>query len=77
MNDVTVLAVIVLSFALLATAHVTIVVGLARRSPRWRALAALVLLPLAPYWALRARMRVRGVAWLFAFVAYVIARAMA
>ena len=64
----------VLSFALAITAHVTIVVGLAARTPRARALAALVVAPLAPYWAVRERMRVRAAAWVVGLVGYGVAR---
>jgi hypothetical protein len=60
----------VLSFALAITAHLGIVLGLLFRAPRARALAALVIAPLAPYWALREKMRVRAVAWLVGLVAY-------
>ena len=64
----------VLGFAVAVTAHVTIVVGLAARRPRVRALVALVLVPLAPYWAVRERMRVRAAAWGIGVVAYGLAR---
>jgi hypothetical protein len=73
--DIAILATVVLSFGLLVTAHLCIVVGLSRRTPPWKSLAALVLAPLAPYWAIRERMYVRGGAWLVAALAYVVARA--
>jgi hypothetical protein len=61
-------------FATVVTAHLAIVYGLAQRPPRWRALAAFALAPLAPFWALRERMFVRGGAWLLGALLYVLAR---
>jgi hypothetical protein len=74
-RDVVWLAIVLASFTLLVTAHVWIVIGLLRRRPRWRAPLALVLAPLAPYWAIRERMRLRGATWLAAALAYAVARA--
>jgi hypothetical protein len=71
------LATIVLSFAVLVTAHLSIVVALARRAPRWRFVAALVVAPLAPYWAMKEQMYLRAGAWLAAALAYGIGRAIA
>ncbi|MBC7051985.1 hypothetical protein G6O46_23535, partial [Salmonella enterica subsp. enterica serovar Enteritidis] len=51
MKDLIVVGTLVVSFALFVTAHVAITYGLAFRPPRWRALAALFVAPLAPYWA--------------------------
>jgi hypothetical protein len=65
---------LVVAFASLLTAHVTIIAGLAARSPRWRAPAAAVVFPLAPYWASRAGMHTRSVAWVASAVAYAISR---
>jgi hypothetical protein len=62
------------AFALLVTVHVTIAWGLVRRAPRWHALAAFALVPLAPYLAARAKMRVRATAWMCALVVYAVAR---
>lgn len=59
------------AFALLVTAHVTVVAGLAARTPRWRALLALVAPPLAPWWAFRGGMKRRTAAWLAGAIAYV------
>ncbi len=73
-GDIATFAVLVVAFAVLVTAHVTIVVGLFRRTPRWRSIVALVVAPLAPYWAIRDRMYVRGAAWLVGAVAYAVAR---
>jgi hypothetical protein len=64
MKDVAVTLVLVLSFAALVTAHAAIVVGLVSRTPRWRAAVALVVAPLAPYWALATGMKARGWTWI-------------
>lgn len=64
---------LVLAFALFLTTHVAITYGLAFRPPRWRALVAFFVAPLAPYWAWRERMRVRTWLWLAALVLYVVA----
>jgi hypothetical protein len=75
-RDEIVAAALVLAFAFLATAHVTIVAGLAGRAPRWRALPALVVAPLAPYWAW-STMRKRAVLWLGSAAAYALLRVLA
>lgn len=67
---VVVLAVLVLAFATLVTVHVTLAIALARRGPRWRGLVALVIAPLAPWWAWQARMHVRGALWVGAAIVY-------
>jgi hypothetical protein len=72
-KDLVVIITLVLAFALFITAHVAIVYGLAVRPPRWRALAALLLAPLAVYWAWREKMRVRAGIWGAALALYVIA----
>jgi hypothetical protein len=59
------------SFALLATAHVALVVGLSGPAGGWRALAALVAVPLAPFWGLKYGLFVRSWLWLGALVFYV------
>ena len=74
MRDAIVVAALIAAFAALVTAHVLIVGGLARRRPRARALAALVVFPLAPVLAFRERMRVRAVLWIVFAAAYVAAR---
>jgi hypothetical protein len=61
---------LVVAFATLVTAHVTLVVGLLGRPPRWRALVAAVVAPLAPVWGMRAAMPVRAVIWVASAVAY-------
>jgi hypothetical protein len=64
MKDVAVTLVLVLSFAALVTAHVAIVIGLVLKEPRWRAAVALLVAPLAPYWAIATGMKARGWAWI-------------
>lgn len=73
MRDLILVLVLVALFATAFTTHVAIVAGLARRSPRWRAAAAFVVPPLAPFWAFSERMRVRAVLWCASVGAYLIA----
>jgi hypothetical protein len=47
-------------------AHVAIVVALARRREWRRAVAALLIPPLAPFWAWHAKMRALAYAWVAA-----------
>jgi hypothetical protein len=75
--DVPLFASLVVAFAVLATAHLSIVVALSRCAPRWRSAVALIALPLAPYWAMRNRMYVRAVAWIAGAVAYIVALGLA
>jgi hypothetical protein len=71
-RDLLLLGGLVVAFATLVTAHVTLALGLARRRPRWRGLVALVVVPLAPMWGWRERMRVRGVLWIASAIAYAV-----
>jgi hypothetical protein len=71
--DIAILTTVILSFAVLATAHLGVVVGLLGRPRRWRSVAALLFVPLAPYWAIRERMYLRAGAWLGAAVVYGVA----
>jgi len=68
--------VLVAAFAALVTAHLTLAVGLLRRAPRWHALVALVVAPLAPWWGWQAHMRIRGVLWVASAAVYVAALTM-
>ena len=77
MKDFVVLGLVIVSFAILVTTHVTILVGLARRVPRANALLAFVVFPLAPFLAFKERMRVRGVVWILGAVLYIVARVLA
>jgi hypothetical protein len=70
-HDELFLLALLLSFAGLVTAHVALVFGLALRAPRWRAIPALALAPLAPYWGARAGMHARVVLWVTSALAYV------
>jgi hypothetical protein len=72
-----VVIVLVGAFALLVTVHLAIVVGLAARSCPWRAVVALVVPPLAPYWAARSNMGVRAGVWLACGALYATARVLA
>jgi hypothetical protein len=71
-RDIAALGVLLVAFAVLSTAHVTLAIGLARRHPRFRGLLALIIPPLAPWWGWRARMPVRSASWIVAAVAYAI-----
>jgi hypothetical protein len=71
-RDAVVLAVLVAAFATLVTVHVTLALGLGRRSPRWRGAVALVVPPLAPWWGWRAGMRARAAIWLVAAPLYAV-----
>jgi hypothetical protein len=59
-----------LCFGLLVTVHVFLALSLARDVPRWQALLAFVVPPLAPYFAFVARRRGLLVTWVMALVAY-------
>jgi hypothetical protein len=62
-------ATLLVALAVQLTAHVALVVGLARRKPRWRALVAAIVPPLAPVWGW-SEMPKRARAWAIAFTAY-------
>jgi hypothetical protein len=72
-KDLIVVATLVVALALFITAHVTITYGLAWRPPRWRALVAFFVAPLAPFWAWREHMRIRAGIWGTALVLYIVA----
>jgi hypothetical protein len=72
MRDIASLAVLLVGFAALLTVHIALVFGLARKTPRTRALAALVLVPLAPYWGIRERMFARAAIWIAAAATYAV-----
>jgi hypothetical protein len=71
--DLVVTLTVILSFATLLTAHVTLVAGLVARRPRWRGAIALLVVPLAPYWGFRERMKARSFIWTAALAIYAIA----
>ena len=70
MRDIVLFSALVGLFATLVTTHVAIVAGLARRAPRWRAAAAVLVPVLAPAFAFRERMRVRATLWCAALGLY-------
>jgi hypothetical protein len=77
LRDLLPVLVVVLAFAVAVTDHVAIVAGLAARRPRWHAPLALVIVPLAPFWAYRAGMRARAAIWVVAALTYATALALA
>ncbi len=74
LHDFLVLGALVVAFAAWITAHLTLAIGLARRSPWWRSPVAFVVAPLAPLWGWAAGMRVRSAVWLVAVVSYALVR---
>jgi len=74
MNPLVLFVMMVLACAAMLTAHVALVIGLAKHIPRYRALVAVFVPPLGAYWAIRAKQHVRGVAWIIAASAYVVMR---
>lgn len=73
MKDMVIVGGGIVAFAFLVAVHVSIVFGLARRPPRWRALAALVIAPTAPWFAWQEHMRKRAALWLLGAVIYGVA----
>jgi hypothetical protein len=73
MRDEIALGALLFAFATLVTVHVTLAIALSRRAPRWRGPVALVVAPLAPWWAWREGMRVRCGLWGAAALAYAVA----
>jgi hypothetical protein len=72
--DVAIVATLIGAFGLLVTAHVALSAALLLRPPRWRALAALLLPPLAPYWGYREGWHAGSLVWVAAFCLYAVAR---
>ena len=75
-RDLVAWSMLVVAFATLLTAHVAIAVRLAFRKPRYRSVLALVVVPLAPVFAYRAKWRVSFWAWSVAVAVYAVARVM-
>jgi hypothetical protein len=73
-RDEFVVSVLLVAFATFTTVHVTIVLGLALRPPRLRALVAFVVLPLAAWWGFREKMWVRSSLWVLSALVYGVAR---
>jgi hypothetical protein len=61
-----------LALAVFVTAHVALVTRLYAEPPRWRAVVALLLPPLAFFWGKRAAMNGLCRLWLGALVAYAV-----
>jgi hypothetical protein len=76
-KDILVVIALILSFALMITAHVAITYGLAKRPPRWRAVVGFFVMPLAWGWAYREQMRVRLWIGLGALALYIAATVIA
>lgn len=74
MSDTQVFASLVLSSAVGVTAHVAIAWQLAAIEPRWRALLALLVPPLALVFGIRSRLYVTSAVWLVAWIAYLCVR---
>jgi hypothetical protein len=68
--------VLALALALVLGAQLAIAVSLALTPPRWRALAALLVPPLGPFWAWQVR-RLRPLAWAWALGVAIYAAAVA
>jgi hypothetical protein len=63
-------ALVATDLAVFAGAHVTLLGSLALRAPRYRAIVALVVPPLAPYWAWRDGLKVRVYVWAATLTVY-------
>ena len=62
------------ALGLLVTAHVALVAALFWYKPRWRALLALIVPPLAPYFGWQERRYVWSGLWLVAGITYIASR---
>jgi len=71
--DLAIIGTLVGAFAVLVTSHVVLIVSLFMRKPHWRGLLALVFPPLAAYWGIEERMRIRAGLWIASLVVYVVA----
>ena len=73
--DVALLGLLLLSFATLLTAHVVICARLVfTEERRWRGVVALLVAPLAPWWARQEAWSVLTWVWIVALMAYGLAR---
>jgi hypothetical protein len=72
-RDAVVVSVLIVAFATFVTVHVTIVLGLAVRPRRHRAVVALVAFPLAAWWGFREKMWIRSSLWVLSAVVYGVA----
>jgi hypothetical protein len=77
-RDYAVLAALLLSFATLLTTHVAIALRLVLRArPRYRGVVALLVPPLAPWWAYEQGWRRMVVVWIVAVAVYLVIRVLA
>ena len=74
MKDLILTSFLIVPSALLVTVHLAIVGALLFRSPRWWALLALLVPPLAPYQASRQHMPFRAGLWVACAAVYLAAR---
>jgi hypothetical protein len=65
------------ALAVFVAAHVVLVAGLARKRTWGRAVVALLVPPLAPWWGYRAGLRVATIAWCAALALYAVGVAVA
>jgi hypothetical protein len=68
--DLVLVALPSLAFAALVTAHVRLLFGLLARRPRLRALWALIIPMLAPFWGYKEKLTGWATAWTIALVTY-------
>jgi hypothetical protein len=64
-------------FGLFVTAHFALVFTLSERPPRFRAVVAFLVPPLAPYWGFREGLRAWSSVWLLSLASYAAALALA
>ena len=78
MRDYAVLAALLVSFATLLTTHVVIAVRLTLRArPRYRGVVALLVPPLAPWWAYQEHWGRLVLLWVGAVAVYLVTRVLA
>lgn len=75
--ELAVLVALLGSFAVLLTVHVALAAGLFLKGPRWRGPVALLVPPLALYWGMHERMRLRSALWLTSLTVYIVSRIIA
>jgi hypothetical protein len=68
--DIALLALICCAVGLHLVAHVTLVIGLLGRKPRWRGLVGLLIPPLAAYWGYEAKLLARVTLWVASLAVY-------
>lgn len=72
MQDIVIVALLIVAFALAVTMHVVLTLALAKHEPRWRALVAFIIPPFAPYWAWREHMYKRASVWIGCVIVYLV-----